>query len=193
MKGRRILCGVLDGFVLAMLAVVARSSLLAVAWWSSVPFAFERAPLTIQLIILAAAIGLRYGAGRAVPFLGFTRFGADTCRCSDTRGVRRLSRTRDTAVRQAVARPRSSRRGGLHRQNLAWQLPGFFSGDDVEIHLISMGALYGQHWRSGSCAARSFRWCSSTRRSGPRSRWALPRRRRWFSRAGWSSRSCRRP
>ena len=29
---------------------------------------------------------------------------------------------------------------------LAWRLPGFFSGDDVEIHLISMGALYGQHW-----------------------------------------------
>ena len=34
----------------------------------------------------------------------------------------------------------------LVKAGLAWALPGFFSGDDVEIHEMTLGALLQHHW-----------------------------------------------
>jgi hypothetical protein len=94
---------------------------------------------------LTALMALRFALRMQSPFLGLPRF-----------GLSEIDRQSLAAARSAL---RSLGAAAPHRSILAtcivalvvkltaaWCLPGFFSGDDVEIHEMTFAALFGNRW-----------------------------------------------
>ncbi len=100
--------------------------------------------LTNPTLFAAAVIVARYALRRRLPFLGIERF-----RLNDLgeRGLRLASRL--LATRTLEGRMTWRVLASLCLATLAaklagaWFHPGFFSGDDVEIHEMTLSALYG--------------------------------------------------
>ena len=98
--------------------------------------------------ILAVLIGIRYAFGRDQPFLGlrnwpFERLLASGAAYVAQRFPRGLSRVFTNPARALVV---VSAIAIALKLCFAWQSPGFFSGDDVEIHEMSTGVLLGKEW-----------------------------------------------
>ncbi len=100
------------------------------------------------LAILAIAIGLRYAAARWAPFLSVARWPIDACLAG---GLRLVTERLPALLARLAMHP--MRTVGVIagavlvvKGLLAWSSPGFFSGDDVEVHEMSMGVLLGKPW-----------------------------------------------
>jgi hypothetical protein len=144
----RLLFGVLDALILAGLAIT-------VAILITGGGAFEFAGIRLRartvdnpLLILAAAVMLRYAAGRAFPLLGIRRLTIVAVSDPVNRAVFEEIPARITRLFATPVPALAVIALGVFtvKALLAWGLPGFFSGDDVEIHQMTIGALYGKHW-----------------------------------------------
>jgi hypothetical protein len=100
------------------------------------------------LLALTALFALRYTSLRAVPWFGAPRWSFDSldarARCVISEWRQRLDRL---PPRSAILIVTSAAIiATLIKALLAWTSPGFFSGDDVEVHEMSIGALWGAGW-----------------------------------------------
>jgi hypothetical protein len=144
----RALCILLDTSILTFLAVVI---LIVVTGGGVVELGGLRVrarAVENPILIIAAAVTLRYAVRRWSPFMGIRRLPIETL----TAAALRFSCDWIPAhVARLFTRPLVALAGigfaaFLVKVLLAWQLPGFFSGDDVEIHEMTLGALFGQKW-----------------------------------------------
>ena len=94
------------------------------------------------LWILTALVLLRY-ALREPPLFGVRAWQVENL---TRRGIRWLGALPGAFRRPAVAVLLLSIAVFLIRVALAWEAPGFFSGDDVEIHEMTLGALFHKSW-----------------------------------------------
>ena len=144
----RLLFAALDVLILAVLAIAVGILITGGGLFELSGIRIRARTVDNPLIILTAAIALRYAAGRAFPLLGIRRW---SIAAASAAAIHTTCDDVPDRITRLFARPIVALAAvGLAvftvKALLAWQLPGFFSGDDVEIHLISMGALYGQHW-----------------------------------------------
>lgn len=98
--------------------------------------------------ILAGLMTLRYAVRSWSPFLGSRRWPIEKLAASGIRFVcdwipSRLTHLFTHPVRVLLV---VSFAAFLVKALLAWLSPGFFSGDDVEIHEMTVGALLGHQW-----------------------------------------------
>lgn len=141
-------CPLLDVSIVALLAVVL---VIIVTGGGQVQLGAIRLrartvenPIWILTVLIAARHALRDRA----PFLGNPRWrpGAWAARgaalISDAL-PRRVERIFSTPLRALGAVAATA---AFIKVALAWAQPGFFSGDDVEIHQMTIGALLGRHW-----------------------------------------------
>jgi hypothetical protein len=137
-------CLVLDVLVVVLLAAILVSLALGGIEFEAASVRVRLTSLTNPTLFAALALAARYALRRHLPFLGVPAFGLER---ATTWGVLAAGRylTRD-AITPRVA---WSVVGGLSvlavvvKLACAWFLPGFFSGDDVEIHEMTLSALYG--------------------------------------------------
>lgn len=94
---------------------------------------------------LTALIAVRFALRRQSPFLGLPRFDLlHVDRQSLAAADSALRRLGDTAAHRWIL---ATCIGALVvKATAAWCLPGFFSGDDVEIHEMTLATLFGQPW-----------------------------------------------
>jgi hypothetical protein len=142
------LCMMLDALVLALLTVILFILLTGGGVVEVAEIRIRARTAANPLLFLAVAVALRYAARGWSPFLGMRRLpiarlvSAGVHVSCDTFPAR-LTRL---FHRPAVALIAIGITVLLVKLLLAWRLPGFFSGDDVEIHEMSMGALFDRDW-----------------------------------------------
>ena len=100
------------------------------------------------ILILAAIVALRYATAQWSPFLGVERWGMDSRIAAGVRMVEESLPRRAATLFQRPVRAVLLIAAGVFvvKALLAWSSPGFFSGDDVEIHEMSLSALLEQRW-----------------------------------------------
>jgi hypothetical protein len=100
------------------------------------------------VLLLALACVARYFLREWSPFLGLQRWNLNEVDAaaftSMTRLVTWLSRMGKTRAIGAIATITAI--SIVIKLALAWSSPGFYSGDDVEIHEMSLGALWNANW-----------------------------------------------
>ncbi|MBA2304611.1 MAG: hypothetical protein H0W08_18540, partial [Acidobacteria bacterium] len=138
----------LDASILALLAVVV---LIVVTGGGVIEVAGMRVRArTVEnpIWILAAAITLRYATRFWSPFLCIKRWPVEALIAAGLRLVVDWIPVRATGVfrRPWLGLAVVGCVAFLLKVFLASTSPGFFSGDDVEIHEMSMGVLLGTHW-----------------------------------------------
>jgi hypothetical protein len=100
------------------------------------------------LLALTLVGALRYVTLPGVPLFGLERWPMTSveqaARSMLVRGVHRIETTTPAAATRIVAAAVAL--SIALKLLLAWTYPGFFSGDDVEIHEMSIGALWNARW-----------------------------------------------
>jgi hypothetical protein len=100
------------------------------------------------LVMLSALVLLRYAAAGWSPFLGRPRWPLEECLAAGLHLVAERMPARMAAWFRRPARALLAAGSAvfLVKALLAWTSQGFFSGDDVEIHEMTLGALWQEPW-----------------------------------------------
>ena len=100
------------------------------------------------LLGLTVLLVMRWAAFRSIPWLGVSRWTpVDTeirAQHVVTRMAARISALTDTGAARLVVCGLVA--ATVVKLLLAWANPGFFSGDDVEVQEMSIGAVAGENW-----------------------------------------------
>ena len=141
----RALCALLDTAIVGLLLVI-----LIILVTGGVAFHVGTTHLRLYSVDnpiweLTALIAVRFALRGRAPFLGLPRFDLSQIdhqsRAAAGLALRRLGAT--VAHRWILA---ACIVALVVKVAAAWYLPGFFSGDDVEIHEMTLGTLFGQPW-----------------------------------------------
>lgn len=136
------LCLLIDALAAAFLAAVLVSVIVGGLSLEIAGTRVRLTSLTNPTVFLAIALTIRYFAGRDLPFLGARALRFDALARRTLTAAADLRRPIPTSFVWVVV-------GGaslvalLTKLACAWFLPGFFSGDDVEIHEMTLSALFG--------------------------------------------------
>jgi hypothetical protein len=100
-------------------------------------------------LIAMALIGtLRYLTLRGSPLFGVRRWSIDALETGTRAWLTVLQRRAETLspISSAKAVVATVAIATVVKSALAWSYPGFFSGDDVEVHQMSLGSLWHANW-----------------------------------------------
>lgn len=143
--GLKAVSVLLDGAILGLLAVIVFILITGGGAFQLGSIRLRLRSVDNPIWELAALLGLRFLLRRQAPFLGLPRLdlsNVDRLSLSIARGV--LSRLGTAEARRWILA--ACVVAVAVKTLLAWSLPGFFSGDDVEIHDMTLGTLLGRPW-----------------------------------------------